>query len=311
MKRVVILLTAVLFFAGTLSAQQTEGPLIDFSLLTQDDATLMDYGQYAGASFTEAQKEAMKTSLAIENWKVEFTSSSRSIENSKYSYTKTAQSNEQGGAVMGVRLHFPPEHIYLKATIKPPFEIPGANSKFEEGKGVIRNVAAIKSIQVTVKGLNFPYTLNLILLGSDGREISLPFGSLRFDGWKKLVWNNPDYIDDVRNRVLRFYPLYPSSTQYIKFLGFRKDRDADHDGGDFVAYFKDVRVVYDLALPVTDTTDIDIDNEEVWGITKERETEKTRQEMLRFAEDAVLRKLESEKKAKEPFYDQADAAAAE
>ena len=104
MKRIIILFVAItLVSAWMLFAD--EAVLIDFSNLTadmrirldQDDQesrpnqnrrTMMDYGQVAGGSFTSDQKALMKTSLAIENWDVKFTSSSRTIANISNTYTR-------------------------------------------------------------------------------------------------------------------------------------------------------------------------------------------------------------------------------
>ena len=106
MKRIFILLTVALFLAGTIAAD--EAVLIDFSMLKadirvpvgdndQDDTpnqnrhTVMDYGQVAGGSYTREQRDIMRTSLAIENWDVVFSSSSRTITNQRYSYTREAE----------------------------------------------------------------------------------------------------------------------------------------------------------------------------------------------------------------------------
>jgi hypothetical protein len=239
-----------------------------------------------------------------------------------YTYTKEATSKAKWGEdtkVMGVRVHFPLEHFYSKATIKPPFEIPafepqadvgddgaisaneGSNgitdlSRFEDGFGVLKNVGTIKSIMVNAYGLNFPHGLSVLVLDSQGNEKSLFMGYLNFDGWGQLTWNNPQYITDVRNRELRIYPIYPTSTPFIKFAGFRIDRDADKEGGDFVTYFKDVNVVYDKAVLYTDR---DIDDEELWGIIRTREEAKKSWEMERFGQNQILHYLDAQKQATE------------
>jgi hypothetical protein len=342
MKRILILLTIVLFSAGVLFAE--EAVLIDFSTLTadimaddndkptQNRATLMDYGMVAGASFTKEQKAVMKTSLAIANWEVTLSSSSRFIENMIRSYTAEARS-EKWTAVMGVRIHFPIEPYNSWAYIKPPFEIPAyerqaeinddgeitpsedsdgitTKSRFEsqeEGQpayGVIKNVGTIKSVQVRVYGLNFPHGLFATIIDSQGIAKEFFMGYLGFDGWGELQWDNPAYIQEVRNRELRKVPLYPTSTPFIKFGGFRVARDAAQTGGDFIAYFKDVKVIYDKA--VRDTGTPDIDNEGLWGIIEDRETARKIWEMERFGQTQVLRYLETEKKAKENTFSNED-----
>jgi hypothetical protein len=332
MKRIVILVAIVLFAVGMVFAE--EATLIDFSQLTadihvstggndqgdspnQNRQTVMDYGQVAGASYTAEQKNVMKTSLAITNWDVVFSSSSQTVTNVANTYTREAPS-KQYETVMGVRVHYPVENFYSKATIKPPFEIPayepqanvgddgsiqGADSdgitgpsRFENGFGVVKNVGTIKSVAVHAYGLNFPHALNVILIDSEGTEKVCFVGYLNYDGWGELTWNNPQYIMDVRNRDLRLYPLYPMNTPFVKFGGFRIDRDADRVGGDFVAYFKDVRIVYDKAVLDTDR---DIDDEGLWNIIQDRETAKKVFEMSRFGEKQILRYLDAQKQASE------------
>jgi len=122
-------------------------------------------------------------------------------------------------------------------------------------------------------------------------------GYLNFDGWRELRWDNPQYVTDVRNRELRIYPMYPKSTPFVKFAGFVVSRDAAHEGGDFVAYVKDVKILYDKAVlePVRD-----IDDEAIWGIVGQKEDERKRLESLRFGANQVMRyieKLKQEQKA--------------
>ena len=334
MKRIIILVAIALFTAGMLFAD--EAILIDFSKLTadirvaldendqeskpnQNRRTVMDYGQVAGGSFTPAQKALMKTSLAIENWDVKFNSSSQTIENMTNTYTRESPS-KQWGTVLGVRVHYPVDPAYSKASIKPPFEIPayepmadvdeGGNiqpsdsdgitgpSRFEQEYGIVKNVGTIRSVAINAYGLNFPHGLNVILIDSEGNEKVCFMGYLNFDGWAELTWNNPQYIFEVRNRDLRLYPLYPTTMPFVKFGGIRLDRDADKDGGDFVAYFKDVKVIYDKAVLDVDR---DINDEEIWGIINHRETEKKIFEMERFGQNQILRFLDSQKQAKETF----------
>jgi hypothetical protein len=328
MKRMFILVAIALFTVGSLFAE--EAIIIDFSKLaadiipnqdnvpTQNRATMMDYANVAGGSFTTEQRSVMKTSLAITNWDVVLASSSRTVGNQVRSYTLEAPS-KQWTTVMGVRIHFPVEPFNSWARIKPPFEIPayepaaeidddgniqGAQdsdgittpSRFEDGYGVVKNVGTLKSVAVNVYGLNFPHALSAIFIDNLGNERLVHMGSLNYDGWGELTWNNPGYISEVRNRELRLYPLYPQSTPFIKFAGFLLQRDAAHEGGDFIVYFKDVKIIYDKAVLDTDR---DIDDESLWNIIKDRETAKKTFEMERFGQNQVLRYLESQKQATE------------
>jgi hypothetical protein len=340
MKRMFILVAVALFLTGSLFAD--EAILIDFSVLeadimfdqdgypTQHGRTLMDFADVAGSGFTEDQLAIMRSSLALPNWEVKLSSSSRTVENIGYSYVRSSQS-QQWGSVMGVRVHYPLGPNYAKAWVVPPFEIPAFEpqadvtddgiiqpaqgdgitgpSRFEaptdaDGRidpaqpayGVIKNVGTIKSIEVTAYGLNFPHGLSVILIDSQGNEKTYFMGYLNYEGWRPLRWNNPQYITEVRNRELRIYPLYPFSTPFVKFGGFLLHRDADQVGGDFVAYFKDVKLIYDRA--VADPTR-DIDDEAIWHIIYDRETQKKISEMQHFGENQVLRYLEEQKRAKE------------
>jgi hypothetical protein len=234
-----------------------------------------------------------------------------------------------GQSVMGIRIHFPEADFNSWAKVVPPYTIPAFekkvsvddqgniteakdsgsadavnarmtrfegtydnNTKIKTAYGIVKNVGVIKSVAVNVKGLNFPHGLSAILLDSDGNEQIVFLGYLNFDGWKTLRWDNPGYVQDVRNRELRVYPLYPKTTPMVKFNGFMISRDAAHEGGDFVAYVKDVKILYDKAIlePVTD-----IDDESIWGIVGKKEEERKDIESRRFGSQQVLRYLEKMK----------------
>jgi len=345
MKRMLILIV-VAMLTGPLFAD--EAVLIDFSLLnadihvkvTEDDPgdkpnqnrqTMMDYSHVAGGSFTTQQKAVMRTSLAIENWEILLSSSSRTVQNIGNSYTKEAKSKGHWGeekVVMGVRVHFPVETHNSWALVKPPFEIPAfepqanidddgaitpaegndgitGTSRFEaqeEGQpayGVVKNMGVLKSVAVNVYGLNFPHGLSTVLIDSEGNNKTVFMGYLNFDGWGELIWTNPAYIQEVRNRDIRLFPLYPASTPFVKFGGFLIQRDAIKAGGDFIGYFKDVRIIFDKAVLDTDR---DIDDEALWQIILTRETARKVWEMERFGHNQVLRYLEQQKQATElPF----------
>jgi hypothetical protein len=339
MKKMLILVAVVSLVAGALFAE--EAVLIDFGLLAadtrignnpnyrnpdpnvkpeddktndQNQRTLMrfDNVRFTG-SFTDEQKKSMETSLAIQNWEVLLSSSSRTISNMFNSYTREAQS-KQWGTVLGVRVHFPVEAFNSSALVKPPFEIPAyeplegdgspdepaadTKTKFEDGYGILKNVGTIKSVAVNVYGLNFPHGLWTNIQYNDGdgstKSSSMYMGHLNFDGWGELRWDNPAYIQEVRNRDLRLYPLYPDSMPFIKFEGFELKRDASRKGGDFVTYFKDVKVIYDKAVLDTDR---DIDDEALWKIIEARETARKLWQMERFGEMQVIRFIDTRKQA--------------
>jgi len=295
----------------------------------QNRQTLMDFSTAAGGSFTPQQRRFMQSSLAIENWEVILASSSRTVTNISHSFTRQAASREHG-TVMGVRVLFPVEPFNSWALIKPPFDIPAfenstvgddgtitaidsgdgitsVRSRFEsqeEGQpafGVIKNVGVIREVKVRAYGLNFPHGLSTILVDGMGNERTIFMGYLNYDGWGELIWRNPAYMQEVRNRDLRIVPLYPFNTPFVKFGGFLIQRDAANIGGDFVTYFKDVALIYDLAVLDNDR---DINDEAVWNIIQTREEARKSWEMERFGQNQVLRYLEQARQATEtPFND--------
>jgi hypothetical protein len=326
MKRLFVFVAFALAAVGNVFAD--EGVLIDFSKLapdimngTQNRQTVMDYSNIVGTSYTPEQIAAMKTSLAIPNWAVNLASSSRSVENDVNSYTRGSASKAFGN-VMGVRVHFPVAAYNSWALVKPPFDIPAyefsdvdeegnitkappenfnmrEGSRFEDGYGVLKNVGAIKSMAVQVYGINAPHSVSAILIDGNGKSQTVFLGYLDFDGWATLAWENPQYINEVRSRTLRIYQLYPSYAPYIRFGGFIIQRDGANEGGDFVTYFKDVKLVYDKAQLEEER---DIDDESEWNIIQERESSRQMTEFANFGKSEIWRFIEGEKKAQEPYF---------
>jgi len=147
--------------------------------------------------------------------------------------------------------------------------------------------------------MNYPEGLYVLLKDNDGIERRYFMGYLGFDGWKELVWNNPQYIADIRNREIRVYPIYPRGIPYVKFAGFQITRDAAHIGGDYIGYFKDVKIIYDKAVL---TSERDIADEDLWGIVRAREKKRQAIEMERFGNKQVNRYLERVKQATEESF---------
>jgi hypothetical protein len=291
----------------------------------QNKRTVMDYSVSAGATFTTDQKDLMKTSLALPEWEVELNASARNVGSLADSRVVAAPVKDSadvpfaGGKVMGVRILFPTWNSNANAKIVPPFDIPAyeplstaddngvrqeptdeekASGKtlFEGGYGVVKNVGTLKSISVTTMGMNYPHGLYVMLSDTDGIERRYFMGYLGFDGWKELRWNNPQYLSEIRNREIRVYPIYPRGLPFVKFQGFQVTRDAAHIGGDFIGYFKDVKIIYDKALL---TSDRDIADEDLWGIIGKKESARQNAEMERFGNKQVNRYLEKAKLATE------------
>lgn len=337
MKRTFILVVMAFLLAGALAVAE-ESTIIDFTNLTadiiqgvdgkmtQNRHTTMDYSVNAGATYTDQQKTLMKSSLSFRNWEVVLNSSARNVASTALSQVVAAPVKAEakvpfaGKEVMGVRIVFPDSFVNSNARIEPPFDIPAfepaadvddsgnvtptgspskSTTRFEDGYGIVKNVGTIKALSVTTQGMNFPYGLYVLLNDPDGNEKRYFMGYLNFDGWKELKWNNPAYVQEVRAREVRLVPIYPTATPYIQFAGLQITRDAADEGGNFVGYFKDVKVIYDKAVL---TSERDIADEDVWGIISERETAKQNLEMTKFGLKQVNRFLESEKQATETSF---------
>jgi hypothetical protein len=334
MKRLSLVLLCVLLTTGGLVfAGEEQITLIDFTLLDQDmemgeegipqnEATLVDFRDIAGSSFSQEDLAAMKTSLFIGNWEVVLNSSARSVENQRYSYTKPAPVsdgaeawlNEEiaGKTVIGIRVHFPDMPFNAWAMVQPPFEIPayqdkeilegdelkpdpdnlGKGDKFD-GYGVVKNVGVLKQVAISVYGSNFPNGLSVVLRNQYGEDQHIFMDYLHFDGWRQLVWTNPNYVEEVRNREIRQYPLYPESKPFVKLLGIMIHRDGQQSGGDVITYIKDLKITYDEA--VLDATR-DFEDEAIWGILKKRQEDRQKAELRRLGNKQVLRFLEQKKK---------------
>lgn len=343
MKRMLVILTMVSLLFGAVVAD--EAVIIDFQnlnadiieqngVLTQNRRTVMDYGTTAGASYTDEQKSLMKTSLAIGQWEVVLNSSSQNPQRLTVSQVKEAPVNEgaknfAGQTLLGVRVQFPTWANNANAVIKPSFDIPifepmaqvdeqgnlqkateedkaSGLTRFEKGYGVVHNTGVIKSIAVNTYGMNYPHGLYVLLRDQNNEQKRYFMGYLLFDGWRELVWNNPSYISDVRTRELRLSPVYPMSLPSVVFDGFLITRDAAHDGGDFVGYFKDVKIIYDKAVL---NTSRDFADENIWGIQTKNAELKRLNEVKRFGQKQVLRFIENEKLATEEGFAPSEGAA--
>jgi hypothetical protein len=332
MKRLYFIVVVGLLLGGV-ALFADESVLIDFTKLaadqalgnskvpTENAATLIDFANVAGATFTDEEKAAMKTSLALNNWEVTLASSARSVKNQSDTTTRespiSAKAKPLNGEeiankkVLGVRVHFPVESFNSWAIIKPPFDVPayadkttlqgdqlrtdakdlGRGEKFN-GYGVVKNVGVVKSLSITVYGANFPNGLGVVVADQDGNEQVMFMDYLDFDGWRTLTWNNPNYVVEVRNRELRKYPLYPKSTPHLKLMGIIIYRDAQQEGGDFITYIKDIKITYDKAIIETER---DINDEVIWNILQKRYEARRLAELKRLGNIQVLRYLEKQK----------------
>jgi len=324
MKRIAILLAVALILSVASFAD--EAVVIDFNKLIADtpsdkpadnQATLTDFSGSAGSSFTDAEKAQMKTSLFIGNWEVRLNSSANSVVASGFSYAKPSKVKDTATkyakeTILGIRAFFPTEPYNAYAEVKPPFEIPGYADKDTlgsdgkltvaqeeigkgrkfDGFGVVKNVGVLKSVSVNVFGNNFPEGFSVIMKDQNNRAQEFFMGYLSFDGWRTLTWNNPNYIQDVRDRDLHTYPLYPNSAPLLKLDAFKVYKDGSMIGGDFIGYIKDVSIVFDKAILVIDR---DIDDEGTWGILQDRESARRNAELSRLGALQIQRYLEKRK----------------
>ncbi|MBN2353436.1 MAG: flagellar protein [Spirochaetales bacterium] len=313
MKKILAFVCVILFvgalsaFAQTTTAADTGNKepvtFIDFGNL---DGTDIDFSDTAGASVSASEKANLKVDLKIENWESELASSSQVADNQANTYVKAATTKD-GKTVLGVRIHFPEASYNSYCIIKPPFDIPayedkpgdpaGTGNKFT-GKGVLKNVGPIKFIQMDVNGRNFPHGIGIIFEDQSGMERIVFIDYMRYAGWKTLIWKNPNYVKDVKNRELQFNPLYPQNMPFIKLKGLIIYRDGANIGGDFVAYVRNIKVAYDLAM--TSDQELDINDEGVWHIVRDREEKRKAAELKRLGNVQVLRYLEKKKMYKGP-----------
>jgi len=308
MKRIFILLVVA---AIALPAFAAESTLIDFTQLDADttvgdrpehEATLVDFSSVAGASVDAALREEMQTSLYMDNWDVDLNSSAQTSESMAYTMARRVAVRQEaeefaGDPVLGVRIVFPTEPYNAWALIQPPFEIPAYGEQdFTGGFGVVENVGVIKQIGLRVYGLNYPHSISVILQDENNEQEEIFLGYLDFDGWRQLIWDNPNYINDVRDRELRQYPLYPNQEPIRKLVGFRIYRDGASVGGDFVTYIHDAVIVYDEAILQFEQ---DIDHDAIWQIMSERQIERQEAELRRLGNLQVLRSVERELQATE------------
>jgi hypothetical protein len=157
-------------------------------------------------------------------------------------------------------------------------------------------VGILKSVEATLYGSNFPNGFGIVVKDQEGVEQTIFLDYLEFDGWRKLVWNNPNYVTEVRNREVRKYPLYPNSEPFLKLVGLVFYRDSMQRGGDIVTYVKDIKITYDKALLEAQR---DINDEAIWGILTARQEARKAAEIKRLGNMQVLRTLEKQKMHKE------------
>ncbi len=264
--------------------------------------------------------------LQYKNWTVELNSSSNSVHNRRWSYAKKVtlikpyqgervSKEDKGGLrkgighgayVLGARIHFPKNHYNAYAKISPPFELRAYDEdgrvvpRQKEGKfiGIIDNVGEIKKITLDVSGRNFRNGVAVRLKDNTDTVKEYFMGYVYFANWRRLTWNNPNYITSVDHRTLFRVPLYPMEIPHVKFdslIVYRPGQFGQFEGGDFVIYFRKIDMWFDYAVAPTWFDDLDIDDELQWKILTKRAAEQKRKEELKFREQIELRRQEAQK----------------
>lgn len=300
MKRILGVLLSM-FMASTVFGL-TNTLLIDFNQTGQTN--LLEQAQSATCGTNE--EIVPLTRLHNSEWVVHLNSSAQETVNRRFSYTKDVTTlgnfsfngSQDPIHVLGVRIHFPVAPWSSYAIVKPAYELEffgGTNGKkYEDGRGVIKNVGTIKEITSWVVGRNFNIAYIVNVRKQSGELNSYSMGSLNFRGWNQTKWKNIHYLSDVRDRILIRQPLYPVRRPAIKLESLQFFRSSEIQGGNFVTYVKDVRVEFEEAIPPS-TYKPDVNDEGVWGILEYENDIKKAREEERIRNIDELRQIEREK----------------
>ncbi len=301
MKRTLFSVLALVLLASfSLSAQQPAATTPDTALL--QEKVLIDFAKLGDSGVSDE--------IRFDKWRIKLSGLSDIPESRVKSdlkmvdvdSTKLEGLDETFSKCLGIRINFAYGYNNDWAQIKTENPISAYRiPENEEGSGVLRNVGPIADVSLLVKGMNYMHSIEVRMLDQDGKYRNVNFGGLYFNGWKRLKWNNVDYIGDKRKRDIMKIHMYPSQPPQLKFDSLVIYKSPGEKGGDFVTYVKDVKVNYE---PFYKREIKDIDDEKVWGIMKSEDDAKSSQEsLMRFlkysgstAEDEYLKE---EKKLKE------------
>ena len=156
--------------------------------------------------------------------------------------------------------------------------------------GILANVGQIKSVSSWVYGLNYQMQVAVRLRDRNDQNQDYFMGSVYFDGWRKLVWTNPEYTDSIQDRVLQRLPLYPKSYPFISFDSYIVYKPEVENGGNFVIYFKDIEVEFDRAII---REELDIDDEGIWSILSKERLQKRVSDLKNIGEKLYLMQQET------------------
>ncbi len=234
--------------------------------------------------------------MLVKKWLVMLNSSANSIAARRYSMCKLVRTRGVYGGrqrnVLGARIHFHRMPYSAWAIIMPPFEIVAFNKKgkfVNVQNGVIDNTGQLYQISIEVNGRNYNNSISIRMKDSMEKTTDYFMGYVYFAGWKRLIWKNPNYIENVDLRTIFRLPLYPRSIPYKKLVGFVVYRQGYVTGGDFIIYIAGVKVAYDKAVFVEE---MDVDDEQVWRIISQQQEVRAEIERRRNAELIELRRQE-------------------
>ena len=209
MKKYLLLTAMMLIISGFIYSNET------------NEAVLVEFNQLQSES-----------SIAIDDWRVIHPPASQTNNSLTRSYIREVQSRLHG-TIMGVRIYFPPElrRFPTQVTIQPPTENGIGRLEIEGG---IR----LRSVSMNVNSLYLPVGLgiSLSIRVNDRDNMTLPMGDLNFEGWRELVWHNPNLARERENNT----GFYDS----VSFNNFIVHNIAEHDG-DTIFYIRDVKLSYD------------------------------------------------------------------
>lgn len=214
----------------------------------------------------------------LENWKVILNPSSTTKENLQNSLTKNSPSQAHGN-VLGVRILFNPWENAFWAFVTKPFYFAHTyiNGQFVSqddnnqdnglAVGMLANVGQIKNVRSWVYGLNYNYTYGVQISNESGKKTEFGLGSIYYNGWRRLSWDNKDYLSDLNDWTPTSNPLYPYSYPYVKFERLAFYKKVGNPDPNFIGYVRDVTMDYDFAIVREDQ---DINDEAIWQLLSKK-----------------------------------------
>jgi hypothetical protein len=345
MRRPLAIIVAALLIASASVVFADEAVLIDFSLLgadiiedpvqkgvmTQNKATMMDFSDVAGASYTDEQKKQMAVSLAIPNWDVVLASSSRTNERQALSYAREAKIAQEakkyaGAKVFGVRVNFPLESFNSWARVQPPFDIPAFEPKadIDDSGKITEKKDQQGSDPVNARLSRFEGSYNA------ETKITTALGVVKNVGVIKSIVVNVKGLNFPHGFSVVLKDNDGSErTLFMGYLNFDGWREIRWDNPQYISDVRNRELRIDPLYPrstpfvkfagfvitrdaaavggdfVTYVKDIkilydkavlepvrDIDDESIWGIVGQKEEDRKRMEGKRFGASQVMRYLE-------------------